>query len=425
MAMSKPSPDLPKWADEAKKSADLARMKRTATALLLGMTVLYFSIELSNQGGFWIGFVKAGAEAAMVGAIADWFAVTALFRHPLGIRIPHTAIIPNKKNSFGNRLGGFIQQNFLTSEVVSKKLASVQISRRTAEWLAHPDNSRTVADLARAGFKGILEVVRDEDVQSMIERGVLARVRSTQVAPIIGKLLDVAVSGPKQRELLIGLVKLLRYLVEENRSAIQRKIIDETPWWLPWSIDENVYSRILGGLEKLDLELVDSDGHPLQDRFDKTIQEFIERLKYEPAIIDKAEELKTELLNHPALQEFSRTLWLEIKASILRERTTTQADGEGPIERGMAQIGQILLKDEEMMAKIDGWIQDIAQYLMQSYGHEIGRMISDTVRQWDPDATSRKIELQVGRDLQFIRINGTIVGGLAGLLIHTISLLVH
>ena len=259
----------------------------------------------------------------------------------------------------------------------------------------------------------------------MIERGVLARVRNTQVAPIIGKLLDVAVSGPKQRELLIGLVKLLRYLVEENRGAIQRKIIDETPWWLPWSIDEKVYSRILGGLEKLDLELVDSDGHPLQERFDTTVQEFIDRLKFEPAIIAKGEELKTELLNHPALQEFSRTLWLEIKASILRERTNTLVAGDGPIERGMAQIGQILLKDEEMMAKIDGWIKEIAQYLMQSYGHEIGRLISDTVRQWDPDATSRKIELQVGRDLQFIRINGTIVGGLAGLLIHTISLLVH
>ena len=419
--MNSETPELPTWGDEPAKAMELARMKFRATMLLVGVTIVFFAAELSEYNAVWVGFVLATAEAAMVGAVADWFAVTALFRHPMGIKIPHTAIIPSKKNSFGERLGGFVQQNFLTGDIIVAKLASIQLTRRTAEWLTDTENSRTVANLIRAGFHGMFQVVKDEDVRKMIEQGLLKRVRETQAAPIIGSLLDAATSGPKQRELLIGLVNLLIHFVDQNKRAIQNKIIDETPWWMPWSLDEKVYTRVMDWLVTLDRELADEGRHPIQEKFDKTIKEFVERLKYDPDVIAKGERIKEDLLNHPTLKDFSDTLWAEIKSSLLTHTEQSRPGVDGPIEKGVVKMGQVLLRDEKMMKKIDSWLEEMTRYLMQSYGHEIGSLISHTVERWDPDATSRKIELQVGKDLQYIRINGTVVGGLVGLLIHTVS----
>ena len=419
--MNSETPGLPTWGDEPAKAMELDRMKFRATMLLVGVTIVFFAAELSGENAVWVGFVQATAEAAMVGAVADWFAVTALFRHPMGIKIPHTAIIPSKKNSFGERLGGFVQQNFLTGDIIVAKLASIELTRRSAEWLTDTENSRTVANLIRSGFHGMFQVVKDEDVRKMIEHGLLKRVRETQAAPIIGSLVDAATSGPKQRELLIDLVNLLIHFVDQNKRAIQNKIIDETPWWMPWSLDEKVYARVMDWLVTLDRELADEGRHPIQEKFDKAIKEFVERLKYDPEVIAKGERIKEDLLNHPTFKDFSDTLWAEIKSSLLTYTEQSQPGVDGPIEKGVVKMGQVLLRNEEIMKKVDSWLEEMTRHLMQSYGHEIGNLISHTVERWDPDATSRKIELQVGKDLQYIRINGTVVGGLVGLLIHTVS----
>lgn len=421
--MTQATPPIPVWKDDAEKQAELRSMKFRATALLVGVTLVFIATKLMDSTLFWVGLVQATAEASMVGAIADWFAVTALFRHPLGIKIPHTAVIPLRKDSFGERLGQFIQQNFLTGDIIVERIRALNISRRAAQWISHPENSENIADLASAGFSGMVQVVKDEDVQDLIERGIVSRVRSTRITPVIGHILNLVTSGPKRQELLYNLMRLLTHLIEENKTAIRRKIIEETPWWLPWSIDVKVYQRIVNNLAQLLEGMEARPDHPIHEKFDALLARFVDDLQHSPEVIAKGEALKEELLDHPVVREFSSVLWQDIKASLLARGERPDNRLREPVRQGIAQIGQALMRDEVLLAKIDRWIEDVVCYLMREYGHVIGHLISQTVRQWDADATSQKIELTVGKDLQYIRINGTIVGGMVGLIIHLLSLL--
>lgn len=415
-------PTIPTGVDDSRKRTELDRMKFRATALLVGVTLIFIATVWIDASSVWVGLIRATAEASMVGAIADWFAITALFRHPLGIKIPHTAIIPGRKDMFGARLGQFIQQNFLTGDVIVEKIRSMKISRHSALWLTHPENSASVARLAAAGFSGMVQVVRDEDVQAIIERGINNKVKATRITPLIGSILNLASSEPRRQELLYGLVKLVTHITVENKDLIRRKIIDETPWWLPWSLDEKVYQKILNNLETLLGGIQADPDHPVHEKFNTILTKFVDDLKNTPEVIAKGEALKEELLAHPVVQDFSDALWRDIKTLLLAQENKTGSEFQDPLQGWINSIAQTMLEDEVMLRKIDTWVEDLAYYLMKSYGHEIGHLISHTVQQWDAEATASIIELQVGKDLQYIRINGTVVGGLAGLLIHIITL---
>jgi uncharacterized membrane-anchored protein YjiN (DUF445 family) len=394
--------------DEAQRQARLDHMKRLATGMLLVAVVIFVVARALESRLPWLAALRATAEAAMIGGLADWFAVTALFRHPMGIPIPHTAIIPARKDQVGKSLGGFVQRNFLTREVVAEHLAS---------WLADPENARTLARRAAIALSSAAHALRDEDVQAMIDRTVAERVRKTQVAPLLGKALTVVTAGNRHQELLDGAITLTARMVTEHRGAIREKIGDETPWWVPGMVDEKIYKKVVASIEQTLQDVRDDADHPLRERFDDVLHDFIVKLQTSPQVIERAEQLKEEMLNADVVRRFSGSLWSDAKAALLKYAEDPSHYAPGTIERMLNSFGDTLLADPALIAKVDAAVTDIALYLVGRYQDEVGALIAGTVSGWDPQVTSRRIELAIGRDLQFIRINGTLVGGLAGLLI--------
>ena len=257
--------------DEELKQAQLDRMRHIATALLALATVIFVVARIYEEAAPWVGFVRATAEAAMVGAIADWFAVTALFRYPLGLRIPHTAIVPNRKDQIGRSLGRFVENNFLSHEVLTAKLRSMDVAARLAEWLQDPEHSHRLGGHLAKGLAGAVQVLRDEDVERLIERGLSARIRETEVAPLMGNVLGMVAASELRRELLDGALGLVANLVEENRGDLRERIDREIPWWVPKPIDEKIYRRIVESVERLLDEMRADPDHPLRRRFDEVV----------------------------------------------------------------------------------------------------------------------------------------------------------
>ena len=414
-----PAPELKNLVE---RQARLTKMKRIATGLLVFVTVLFIVTRVLEETYPWLGPIRAMSEAAMVGALADWFAVTALFRHPMGIPIPHTAIVPNRKDRIGLSLGGFVQNNFLSRELIASKLQAIGVSRRIAEWLKEPANARKVSTHASKALAGTVQVLRDDDVQDLLDRSVIARIRATRVAPVVGNALGLITASNRHQELLDEALKLLDRVVDQNDEIIRERIRKESPWWLPGAVDDRIHDKIVTSIENL-LHAVSSDpNHPLRARFDAAVDRFVERLKTSPEVIAKGEELKEELLAHPSVRQFSAEVWTDAKAAIVKYSEQPEDDEVRPIERGVVSLGETMLEDPELLAKVDGWLLDATLYVVEQYRTEVGQFIAETVRGWDPEDTSRKIELAVGRDLQFIRINGTIMGALVGLLLYMIGL---
>ena len=412
---------LPDLKNVAERQARLTRMKRIATGLFIFVTAVFVATRLLEERYPWLGWIRAMSEAAMVGALADWFAVTALFRHPLGIPIPHTAIVPNRKDRIGASLGGFVQNNFLSRDLIGAKLRQIGISRRIGEWLREPANARKISMHASKALAGTVQVLRDDDVQDLLDRSVIARIRATRVAPVVGNALSLITASNRHQELLDEALKLLDRVVDQNDEIIRDRIRKESPWWLPESVDNKIHDKIVTAIENLLHAVTTDPNHPLRARFDAAVDRFVERLKTSPEVIAKGEELKEELLAHPSVRQFSGEVWNDAKAAIVKY-SESPVDGEiRPIDRGLVSLGETMLEDPELLAKVDGWILDATLYVVEQYRTEVGQFIADTVRGWDPEDTSRKIELAVGRDLQFIRINGTLMGALVGLLIYLVG----
>jgi uncharacterized membrane-anchored protein YjiN (DUF445 family) len=407
--------------DEELKREQLDKMKFRATGLLVIATVVYVVARVLESRWPWMGYVRATAEASMVGGIADWFAVTALFRYPMGIKIPHTAIVPNRKDRIGKSLGNFVQNNFLSPPVISARLRGAGISRKLAEWLSQPEHGEVVGKHAAAAVTGLVQVLKDEEVQELIDESIVKRVRSTQVAPVMGKVLTVVTAENRHQELLDAALRLIDRLVDENRDALRARISDELPWWVPSPIDDKIYQKIINGVENTLQEVTANPEHPLRGRFNEAMGDFIERLKSSPEMIERGEQLKAEVLEHPAVRGYSASLWTDLKASVLRHAADPGSEFRRRIAHTVTRFAESMQNDDELLAKIDGWIESAVLYFVEQYRGEVAELISTTVSAWDPEDTTRKIELQIGKDLQFIRINGTLVGGLAGLIIYTIS----
>ena len=400
--------------------AELARMKRLATGLLLLVTLIYIVSAVFEHQFYWVGYVNAASEAAMVGAIADWFAVTALFRHPLGLKIPHTAIIPQKKNDIAEQFGEFVQQNFMSDDIITEKIRSMNLSHRVAAWVVEPVNARAVAEQMTDGLAGVVRVLNDDDIQAMIEKSVEDRIRSTSFAPMIGELLTFITSGKRQQALFDAGVGMGLYLLEDSDDDIRDKVRDETPWWFPSSVDKAIYERIMRSVSKMLYDMQIDIYHPMRVRLITMVNEYLEDLKHSDEIREKEIALKEDLLQAPAVMEFTGSLWRDIKDLLLMQSEQPDAELKRALEQSVIRFGESILEDPQLAAKIDGWAEESARYLINNYGHEIASLISDTIESWDPVATSERIEEQIGKDLQFIRINGTVVGGLVGLTIHAI-----
>lgn len=410
--------------DDEIRRVRLVQMKRVATIMLVVVAVVFLVARWYEARYPWLGYVRAFAEAAMVGGIADWFAVTALFRHPLGIPIPHTAIVPSRKDRIGTALGNFVQRNFLAREVIADKLAAMRLGERAAQWLARPENSRKVARATAHGLSGAVGVLRDEEVQELVDRGIVSRLRRMEAAPLAAKTFELLTAGGRHQALLDDALRLAARFLDENEEVIRDRIRQESPWWVPGAVEDRLGDKIVSGVEKTLVAVAADPAHPLRRRYDEAVERFVANLRENPETIAKAEQIKLDVLDHPGVADFSREVWGDVKTRLAAyaERLADETEQEpDQLERWLGGLGQKVLEDPVLAAKVNAWIVELVTYSVEQAREEVAKLIATTVAAWDPTATSRKIELQIGRDLQFIRINGTLVGGVVGLLLYVIG----
>ena len=406
---------------DMQRSRALRRMKLVATSLLVIAAIVFLITEIIDDSAAWVGYVGAIAEAAMVGALADWFAVTALFRHPLRLPIPHTAIIPKRKDQIGRSLGDFVESNFLTAEVIDERLHGAEIGRRAGEWLADPAHAERAGDALADVVRGGLEVLDDDEIQAGLEHFVRARVQATQVSPVVGRVLDLTIEGGHHQRLLDAILVGVGGFLEDNRGTFRRRLDEESPWWVPDGIDDRVFAKIYDVVGRFITDVRATPDHELRASVDVRAADFARRLREDPVLHAKGEELKQELLDHPEVRRWIESLWGETKRGMLLAVDDPDSELRRRIVSSTQRLGQRLATEPELQRKIDDWVAAALAHLVANYRAEVSEIIASTVAKWDADATATKLELQVGRDLQFIRINGTVVGGLAGFVIHAVS----
>jgi len=406
---------------DMQRTRALRRMKLVATSLLVIAAIVFVVAKLNEDSGAWVGYVRAIAEAAMVGALADWFAVTALFRHPLRLPIPHTAIIPKRKDQIGRSLGDFVESNFLTAEVIDERLHGAEIGRRAGQWLAEPAHAERAADALVDVVRGGVEVLDDEEIQAGLEHFVRARVQATQVSPLIGRVLDLTIEGGHHQRLLDAILVGVGGFLDDNRATFRRRMDEESPWWVPDGIDDRVFAKIYDVVGRFLADVQASPHHELRASVDVRASDFARRLQEDPDLHRKGEELKQELLDHPEVRRWIESLWGETKRAMLLAVDDRDSELRRRIVSSTQRLGARLANEPELQRKIDDWVAAALAHLVANYRTEVSEIIASTVAKWDADATATKLELQVGRDLQFIRINGTVVGGLAGFVIHAVS----
>ncbi|MET7882312.1 DUF445 domain-containing protein [Streptomyces avermitilis] len=409
-------------ADEEKRRG-VRRMKATATAMLLFVALVYVVAKwASHQGaGPWAEYVAAAAEAGMVGALADWFAVTALFRHPLGLPIPHTAIIPTKKDQLGVSLGEFVGENFLSSDVVRSRLRAVGIGRRLGAWLAEPEHAdRVTAELATA-LRGALTVLRDSDVQAVVGEAITRRADAQEVAPGIGKMLErIVADGGHRRVVDLICGRAHDWLVlhdEQVMGAVQ----GGAPGWTPRFVDKKVGERVYKELLRFVTEMRDAPAHPARGALDRFLTDFASDLQSDTDTRARVERLKGEVLGRGEVQDLIASAWTAVRSMIVSAAEDERSELRLRVRASLLKLGGRMATEPKYQAKVDGWLEGAAVYVVTTYRDEITSLITDTVAGWDAEHTTKKIEAHIGRDLQFIRINGTVVGSLAGVLIYTVS----
>jgi uncharacterized membrane-anchored protein YjiN (DUF445 family) len=408
-------------AEDRAKVRGLRRMKTLATSLLVLAAIVFVTARVAGPDEVWVGYVRAAAEAAMVGALADWFAVTALFRHPLGVPVPHTAIIPNRKDQIGDSLGQFVEENFLDPRLLSARLADARLAARAGEWLRQPDNARLVGDQLAAVVRGVTEVLDDELVQEGLAHAVRSRLETVELAPLAGRAVEFAVDGDHHQQLfdssLIGLGRFLN----DHRVTFRERLTRESPWWVPESVDDRIFQKLYDAMNRFIADVGGDRSHPLRRDLDDRLRALAEALRSSPELGERGEALKAEILEHPEVREWFAQLWTHVERSLLDAADDPGSELRVRFEAALVGAGEALVADPELQVRIDDWLVSAVAYVGDQFRGEAADLIASTVQRWDAAETSRRIEVQVGRDLQFIRINGTIVGGLAGLVIHAVS----
>jgi uncharacterized membrane-anchored protein YjiN (DUF445 family) len=397
-------------------------MKRLATGLFVAAALVFLACVLLGEGaGAWVGYVRATAEASMVGALADWFAVTALFRHPLGLPIPHTAIIPRKKDQIGASLGTFVQENFLTTHVVEDKLATVDVPGRLGAFLAAPGRAERLAGDAGVALTALTDLLRDDDVQPAVAALVDRKLHETPLAPVVARALELIVEGDRHQEVLSAALRGLARFLEDNKVVFRAQLGDASPAWVPDWVDEKVFVRAFTGVQ-LFLDEVGADPrHELRRSYDARLRAYVHALRTDPETAAHVEELKRELLEHPAVRAWSGSLWSNVKTAVVTAAADPESELRGRLVTLIRDGARLLETDPTVRELVQRQSTRMAGYVVERFAGDLADVVGSTVARWDTEETSRRIELQVGRDLQWIRVNGTVVGGLAGLIIYTVA----
>ena len=407
---------------EQEQAIQLNKTRRLATGLLLTMAVLFVVSRLLQPRYHYLSFVSAFAEAAMVGALADWFAVTALFRSPLGLPIPHTAIIPRNKDRIGDSLSNFLEHNFITQEIIREELRAIDFSGAAAAWLSQPENSRSVSRQVVRSVPSLLKVVEDEDVRQFMQNRLASALENTKFAPILAEILTVLVASGHHRALFHHMIGLAARALEHNKPYIRWKIHEHSPRWMPKAFDEKLYVRLLEAVQSTLDEMRDEDSE-WQTRFQNLANEFIEQLRTSPEYEAKIDAVLSDILNHPLVRDYTLHVWHDVKSRLIADAMSPDSQMRAKLDQAVSAFANELLRDQKVQKKLNQWIRIFATETVVSRREDIADLVSRVIRKWDAETMSRKLELHVGKDLQYIRINGTIVGGLVGLVLHAITLL--
>ncbi len=399
-------------------------MQGVALALLVGMALVFVvSFALQHQYP-WLSYVRAASEGGMVGALADWFAVTALFRHPLGLRIPHTNLISSKKDEIGDGLGGFIEENFLADEVVHDKLSEISGARMAGQWLQERDHAERLGDMIANAGLGALTVLDDNDVQDLIEALVREHVIDPEWGPLMGRALDSFVTGGHHEALLdIAADRLEEWLVE-HPEAFDRMLSSRLPHWLPGIAQRFVDDRIHAEAVRFVRAVREDREHPFRLAVSGFLGDLSRDLGEKPELRRQLESFKHEVFDSPRIRALAESTWVTARAALVGMLEDPRSELRVRLLAALQDFGARLLADSTLQFKIDVWVMQVVEHLVRNYRHDLARVVSDTVRRWDAREAAEKIELQIGKDLQFIRINGTVVGSLAGLAIYTVATLV-
>jgi uncharacterized membrane-anchored protein YjiN (DUF445 family) len=396
-----------------------------ATGLLFLMAAVYLAARSAEAIHPAIGFIRAFAEAAMVGGLADWFAVTALFRHPLGLPIPHTAIIPRNKDRIGDTLALFLRDNFLTPAVVARRMYRLDVASAAGRFLASPalgegrlrqGASRLIADL--------LESLDPDRLGGMVKAGLRQRIRSLNIAPLLGQALEAAMRDGRHRPLLDGIVKWAAKILDANEHLVREMVHEKSGKILRWTgLDENLANAIIGGLHRLIAEMAADPAHPLRAKAEEGLAKLARDLQSNRRMQERVARIRDELVDNPAMQRWIDGLWEQGRASLLRAARDPGAAMAGRFGEALRHLGGTLQEDARLRLMINRFARRTAVGATASYGDGIVKLVSETVRAWDTRTVTDRLENAVGRDLQYIRVNGTLVGGLVGVAIHTAGML--
>jgi uncharacterized membrane-anchored protein YjiN (DUF445 family) len=405
-------------ADEERRRG-LRRMRTIAVGLLVLAAVVY--VATRGQEG-WLGFVNAGAEASMVGAMADWFAVTALFKHPLGLPIPHTALVPKRKDDLGRGLQEFVGENFLQEGIIRDRVAAATISLRVGRWLNDPVNSRRVVDEAADVATIALGKVTDDHVRGFVQDALVPRFHEEPISPILGGLLDEVVRDDLHHGLVdLAIDEVASWLVE-NPASFAEVLGERAPWWAPPRLNDVVTRRLHRELVDWLLDIRHDPTHHARQALDSMLRQLAQDLQNDPETQARTEKLKDRLLDHPQVLSSSVDLWNALRRALQASLVDPEGEVRARMLAELTAFARRLVDDSHLRKRLDLLAADAAVFVVDRYGAELTAVITHTIERWDGKEAARRIELHVGRDLQFIRINGTIVGGLVGVVIHTFTL---
>ncbi len=415
---SRLAPSLARSPMDLERSRDLARIKIVATAPLAFSVVVAFAARFLESRHWSLGYVAAWAQAAAVGGLADWYAVVALFRHPCGIPFPHTAIISNNRERIAESFGDFVEEQFLAPDPIEQKLKSVDFAELVSEWLADEERSMSLSRFALQLLPQALSAIEETGLRSFMAQHVAEQIEALEVAPLAAKLMSAFVEDQRHQrildEVLVGLDRLPRD--EQTLSSIREKIRGEMPSLFSlFRADAYVLRRLVALISNFIHEAQSDPDHPLRRDFDRFVRDFVEKLGSSPEYADRTETLKGELLARPEIRAIAEDLWLSVRRFLGKDAQSENSILEFHFARFLADLGRKLAHEPRLRREINTGMVKVLQTFVQSQKREIARFITDQIRSWDIDQMVNIIELNIGRDLQYIRLNGTFIGGLAGL----------
>jgi uncharacterized membrane-anchored protein YjiN (DUF445 family) len=405
---------------EERRVLELRRWKRRANLFLLGALVVFLASHFLGGAGGVNGWVRAASEAALIGGIADWFAVTALFRHPLGIPIPHTALIPRSKDEIGRGLAEFVQQNFLDPTNLRNWLTDAGIAGRVGAWLDSSGNSTLAARRSIETAATIAQSLDDEAVAQVVTRTSLDWMRQTPVTPIISLVVDAWLKGGHTRESIDATLRAIEVIIVDNLPAFRDSFARSAPWWVPSWAGERIFERVVASFRILVDDVASDPNHPVRSDIERMLARMSDDLRNSADLAQRIEESKLRILESPELAEAIQAQWQLVHNSLDRAQSSPGSDLEQRVGELIQWWARRLLDDADLRTRIDEWIADSAERLAHQWDDEVIGLIETTVAGWDPTEISHRLELQLGRDLQFVRINGTVVGALVGIVIHAL-----